>query len=103
MTTFTNGVPDIDGDDPSLFSKDELHEALIQRATSIGLLILRLAEHGPADWGDCSLNHPVVTVIDKFRPAHELIEALVNMSERDLRGLAAMSLDDLTRCLVPAI
>jgi hypothetical protein len=50
-------------------------------AANIGRIVLALAEHDAGDWGDCSINDPVVSIIDRGEPAHVLLQALADMRE----------------------
>lgn len=56
-------------------------------ATNIGLIVLTLARHEVGDWGDCSINNPITSIVDKQRPAHELLQALANMDRATARGI----------------
>ncbi len=56
-------------------------------ATNIGLIVLTLARHEVGDWGDCSINNPITSIVDKQRPAHELLQALANMDRAAARGI----------------
>ena len=57
------------------------------RTVNIGLIVLALALHTPADYGDCSINHQIISIIDQERPAHELLEALVEMDLETIKGI----------------
>jgi hypothetical protein len=56
-------------------------------AANIGRIVLALAEHDAGDWGDCSINDPVVSIIDRGEPAHVLLQALADMSEETAAGI----------------
>jgi hypothetical protein len=47
------------------------------------------ALHGPSDWLDCGINHPVVSITDGRRPAHELVTALAAMDFETATGIVA--------------
>jgi hypothetical protein len=57
------------------------------RTVNIELIVLGLALHTPGDYGDCSINHPIISIIDQKRPAHELLEALVEMDLEIIKGI----------------
>jgi hypothetical protein len=54
---------------------------------NIGKIVLALAGHEVGDWGDCSINDPIVTIIDKRQPAHELVAALRKMNAETAAGI----------------
>jgi hypothetical protein len=56
---------------------------------NIGKIVLALASHEVGDHGDCSVNDPILTVVDGRRPAHEVLEALSNFSEEKAAGIVA--------------
>jgi len=56
-------------------------------AKNIGLIVLALAQHEPGDFGDCSINDPVTSIVDMSRPAHELLQALASMKPETAAGL----------------
>jgi hypothetical protein len=58
-------------------------------AENIYLIVHALSNHQPGDYGDCSINHPVMTIIDERRPAHELLAALRLMDAATAAGIAA--------------
>lgn len=58
-----------------------------ERATNIGKIVLALARHEVGDWGDCSINDPVVSIIDDQQPADMLVAALDEMDEKTARGI----------------
>src|SRR5437588_10356359 len=60
----------------------------------LGTLVARLMSHEPGDWGDCSLNDPIVSVIDKRQTAAEFIQALREMPRDHLARLAEFILEE---------
>jgi hypothetical protein len=54
---------------------------------NIGKLVAILSLHEVGDWGDCSVNDPIVSLIDLQRPCHEIIDALATMSPDDVQGI----------------
>ncbi len=57
---------------------------------NLGKIALKLSSHDVRNWGDCSINHPiVVTLIDKQRFANEFLAALAKLSEEDAAGIVA--------------
>ncbi len=64
--------------------------------TNLGRIVLALSLHEVGDWGDCSINDPIVTLIDLQRPAHELLAALASMSKEDAAGIVAQGYGDGT-------
>jgi hypothetical protein len=58
-------------------------------ATNIGLIALYLADHEPGDYGDCSINDPIVSVLDDGGTAAALVAALSRMSRERAAGIAA--------------
>jgi hypothetical protein len=55
--------------------------------SNIGRIVLHLAQHQVGDRGDCSINNPIVTIIDQRQPAYELLAALSEMSEETAAGI----------------
>jgi hypothetical protein len=58
-------------------------------ATNIGLIVLALAGHEVGDWGDCSINHPITSIVDMQQPAHVLLRALETMDRETAAGIVA--------------
>lgn len=61
----------------------------LQHAANIGRIVLTLTKHVVGDWGDCSINDPIVSIIDRRDSAHVLLEALANMSKKTAKGICA--------------
>ena len=59
----------------------------IEHFANIGRIVCALNEHEPGDWGDGSINHSIVNIIDEFRPCGELIAALANMDADTAAGI----------------
>jgi hypothetical protein len=57
------------------------------RAANIGKIVLALAQHTPGDWGDCSINNPITSILDRREPAHMLIKALAEMDPDTAQGI----------------
>ena len=62
-----------------------------ERAVDIGRLVLLLAQHEVGDWGDSAINDPITSIVDAQRPAHELIQKLVEMDSKTLKGIYAQA------------
>ena len=60
---------------------DSNHEA------SLGKIVLGLAPHEVGDYGHGSISDPVMTLIDRGRPAHDVPEALAKLSEPQAAGI----------------
>jgi hypothetical protein len=72
-------------------------------ATNIGIIVLRLAEHDPGRWGDCSFPHGIVSVIDRFETAGDLVRELARkMSVKEV-ALAANWIREEKRCDAEAL
>jgi hypothetical protein len=56
-------------------------------AANIGRIVLALADHDIGDIGDCSINSPIVSIIDRGEPARVLLQALADMSEETAAGI----------------
>jgi hypothetical protein len=54
---------------------NELEREEREHASNIGLVALALAGHEVGDFGDCSVNDAVTTIVDFERPAHEVLQA----------------------------
>jgi hypothetical protein len=55
---------------------------------NIGRIVLHIARsHELGDWGDCSINHPIVSVVDQGRPSHELLRAPADMDRKTAAGI----------------
>jgi hypothetical protein len=66
--------------------------------TNIGIIVNHLGYHEVGDYGDCSINNPIMNIVDQKRPAHELVAALATMSEDEAAGIVdqLLPLDDDT-------
>src|SRR6202047_3784656 len=47
---------------------DDVRRAWLH-ADNIGRIALALADHEAGDWGDCAINDPIVSIIDRMEPA----------------------------------
>jgi hypothetical protein len=56
-------------------------------AANVGRIALALAEHDIGDMDDCSINDPIVSIIDGGEPAHVPLQALADMSEETAAGI----------------
>ena len=65
---------------------DDVRRAWLH-ADNIGRIALALADHEAGDWGDCAINDPIVSIIDRMEPAHVLIQALADMDEETAAGI----------------
>jgi hypothetical protein len=62
-------------------------ENQIQHFTNLGAIVYALSCHDVGDYGDCSVNDPIVNLIDAERPAHELLAALRRMPPDTASGI----------------
>jgi hypothetical protein len=65
----------------------EMNNAASDHAANIGRIVLALAGHAAGDWGDCSINDPIVSAVDRDDPARILLQALAGMSEETAAGI----------------
>lgn len=54
----------------------------------LGILVDGLIGHRPGDYGDCSINHPILTLIDDDACAEDLLRALSDMPKDTIEALA---------------
>ena len=62
-------------------------------AANIGIIMLRLAWHEPGDFGDSSLNDPVVNIVDEGQPAENLVRYLARMPKDEAKSRADSIID----------
>jgi hypothetical protein len=72
----------------------ELHETRMaevpptwRHVANIGLIVFALADHDAGNWGDCSINSPIVSIIDSGEPAAVLLQALAAMGEEEAASI----------------
>lgn len=68
---------------------DENERTEDRHAANIGKIVLHLRGHEPGDWGDCSVNHPLVGIVDAGGTAAEFVVAIGKLSEEDAAGIVA--------------
>lgn len=62
-------------------------EARQQHLANIGRIVMHLAGHEVGDYGDCSINNPIVNIIDEMGHAHEIVSALAEISEESAEAI----------------
>jgi hypothetical protein len=65
----------------------EIPDGTPDHAANIGRIVFALATHDPGDWGDCSINDPIVSIIDEGGSAHGFVQALARMDAETARGI----------------
>jgi hypothetical protein len=55
---------------------------------NIAAIVLHIARtHQASDWGDCSINHPIVSVVDRGGSAAEFLRQLLKIDSHTAAGI----------------
>jgi hypothetical protein len=71
---------------------EPVHEWTIdaEQESCVGRIVLHLAKHHvPGDYGDCSINDPIVSIVDGGGSAAEFLRAIADMDMSRAAGIAA--------------
>lgn len=55
--------------------------------TNLGKIVLAMASHDVENWGDCSINDPIMNLYGSRRPAHAVILPLAALLEEHAAGI----------------